>query len=1035
VVYEAEQVSLRRRVALKVLPFAAVMDTRSMQRFKNEALAAAGLDHPNVVKVHAVGCDRGVHYIAMQFVDGRTLADLIAEQRPKQAGAEEGDPAVVSVSATPAAETQPAAKAPTERVRPDAGFYRRAAEWAAQAADALEHAHGLGVVHRDVKPANLMVDGRGHLWVTDFGLALVATDPALTASGDLIGTPRYMSPEQARAKHGLVDHRTDIYALGATFYELLTCESAVVGREREDVLRNLASADPVPLRKHDRHIPADLETVVLKCLEKDAARRYQSARELADDLRRILEDKPIQAKPPTLLQRTAKWTRRHKPVAASLAVALLTTAVLAVGAGFWHQRRQAETKRAVTTALTQAETLVAEGDKQTDRPERWQATARLAQVALEKAEEFLAQGVGTEELAARVRQVRAEVDAGVRDSRFLIEVDGIRLERNDSSGAALTYAAAFRDYGLPVLDLEPAEAARRISNSAIREHLLAVVWDWSSVTKDLAALERLSRVIELSDSTPWRQQVIAALKHHDQAGLARLAQQSEALDQPPGLLVAFSNTLARTDLPGAVKLLRQAQRRHPSDLWINHQLAFFLSRLTPPELDEAISYYRAALALRPQSPGVHNNLGIALKDRGRLADAEAEYREAIRLSADFSAAHINLGYALADMRRLDEALTVFQEAVRLKRYSAEALTGLARCLGEKGRLEESITASLEAIRLKPDGSLGYDHLGVSLAGMGRWDEALTAHMAVICLKPEIAPGHFNLGTALLELGRTDEAVAAFREAIRLKPDYPAAYNNLGKALGKAGRTDEAIAAYREAIRLKPDYANAHYGLGFQLAQQGRFDEAAASYKDTIRVKPDHANARVALTIALDLRELNARLAKVLSGERQPANAGERVQFALQCLQPYKQLTATAARFYLEAFAAEPKLAEDQRAAHRYNAACAAAQAGCGQGADAKSLDDMERARLRRQARDWLRADLAAWSKQLDETGSKAAPLARQTMQHWSADTDFAGVRGADALAKLPEAERQDWQKLWGEVADTLTRAEGKILPAKKSESK
>jgi serine/threonine protein kinase/tetratricopeptide (TPR) repeat protein len=1037
---------VKRPVALKVIK--AGMDTKAvLTRFEAERQALALMDHPNIAKVLDGGATPGGRpYFVMELVKGTPITIYCDEHR-----------------LTP----------------------RQRLELFVPVCQAVQHAHQKGVIHRDLKPSNVLVapyDGKPVVKVIDFGVAKAAGVPLtektlVTGFGAVVGTPEYMSPEQAELNNQDIDTRSDVYSLGILLYELLT-GSTPLTRERAkeaalfEVLRlvreeepprpstRLSTTDELPSIAASRGLEpkrltglmrGELDWIVMKALEKDRARRYETASAFATDVQRYLHDEPVQACPPSKWYRFRKFTRRNKARLAVAGLILLFILLLGAGAAWYqHERsvravalavRRGETDRAVTAAVVQAETLLAEGNRQSDRPERWHATARLAQVALEKAEELLAQGVATEELTARVRQVRVTVEGALNDSRLLVEADRIKLEqaaqedRFDLLGAALAYAAAFRDYGLPVLELEPAEAARRICGSAIREQLLAVVWDWASVTKDDAALKRLTAVIELSDSTPWRQQVIAARKRNDQAGLARLAQQPEALAQPPGFLAALGNTLARTDLPGAVKLLREAQRRNPGDLWINHQLAFFLSRLTPPELDEAISFYRAALALRPQSPGVHLNLGAALKDRGRLAEAEAEYRAAIRFRPNFFAPHNNLGYALADMGRLDEALAAFQEAIRLKKDSPEALCGLARCLGEKGRLDESITASREAIRLKPGGNLGYDLLGIAMAQLGRWDEALDAFQAATRLKPESAPSHFNLGNALAQLSRMDEAIAAYREAICLMPDYPAAYNNLGNALGKAGQSDEAIAAYREAIRLKPDYANARYGMGFQLQQQGRFDEAAAAFQDTLRVKPDHANARVALGIARDLKVLNARLAKVLSGERKPANAGERVQFALQCVQPYKRLTATAARFYLEAFAAEPGLAEDLRAQHRYNAACAAAQAGCGQGADAKSLGDTERARLRQQARDWLRADLAAWSKQLDDDGAKAAPLIRRTMQHWSADTDFAGVRGADALAKLPESERQDWQKLWADVADTLARAERKTVPAKKSESK
>jgi serine/threonine protein kinase len=162
--------------------------------------------------------------------------------------------------------------------------FRRIAEWGIQAAKALEHAHGMGLVHRDIKPANLLVDAQGQLWVTDFGLARTAANPGLTMTGDVVGTLRYMSPEQSLAKHGLVDHRTDVYALGATLYELLTLRPAVAGKDREEMLRNLALEEPKSPRAVCGSIPADLETIVLKALSKEPGDRFATAQELADDL-------------------------------------------------------------------------------------------------------------------------------------------------------------------------------------------------------------------------------------------------------------------------------------------------------------------------------------------------------------------------------------------------------------------------------------------------------------------------------------------------------------------------------------------------------------------------------------------------------------------------------------------------------------------------------------------------------------------------------------------------------------------------------
>jgi serine/threonine protein kinase/WD40 repeat protein/tetratricopeptide (TPR) repeat protein len=327
VVYEAEQVSLNRRVALKVLPLAATMDPRQLERFRHEARAAALLHHPHVVPVHGVGCERGVHYYAMQLIEGCSLAAVIevlrgADPGGKEAGDGPGD----------AAPTQPLAALNTVPLRRGRAHFRRVAELVAQAADALEYAHGMGVVHRDVKPANLLLDAGGNVWVTDFGLARLGEGPGLTVSGDLLGTLRYMSPEQALARHGLVDHRTDVYSLGATLYELLTLRPAVDGASKHEVLHRLAFEEPVAPRKLDRSVPAELETVTLKALARDPGERYATAQELADDLRRWLDDRPTLARPPGLLQRLRKWSRRHRPLVVGLGVFLtLLAAGLVLG--------------------------------------------------------------------------------------------------------------------------------------------------------------------------------------------------------------------------------------------------------------------------------------------------------------------------------------------------------------------------------------------------------------------------------------------------------------------------------------------------------------------------------------------------------------------------------------------------------------------------------------------------------------------------------------------------------------------------------
>jgi tetratricopeptide (TPR) repeat protein/serine/threonine protein kinase len=1341
-VFVAEQQQpIRRKVALKVIKPG--MDTRQVvARFEAERQALALMDHPNIAQVHDGGATAsGRPYFVMELVKGVPITQFCDQNQ-------------VAV--------------------------RARLELFVHVCQAIQHAHQKGIIHRDIKPSNVLVlsqDGTPVVKVIDFGVAKAIgqqlTEKTLyTHFSQLVGTPLYMSPEQAGQSGVDVDTRSDIYALGVLLYELLTGTTpfdqerlktvgfdeicrilreeeppkpstriSTLGQAEATVSANRQS-DPKRLRQLVR---GELDWIVMKALEKDRNRRYDTASAFATDVQRYLAEEPVQAGPPSGWYRLRKFGRRNR-APLGLAAAVLALALGLAGSAVWFasQRaaRQVETERVVTAALAQAETLVSEGDKESDHPERWQATARLAQAAVEKAEDVLAAGLATPALSARVRQVRAAVDAAVTDSRLLVQLDRVRLEQAtvkdghfDDARAAPLYAELLGGYG--VNPAEPERAAARVRDSRLREALLSALAEWQRVTQDQGERQRVANVYQLVvPPDALRSRLRAAVRGRDSATLVRLMQEPAFRDLPPATLVGLAIELvAMKEWTAAERLLRAGLERYPGDFWLNHNLGRVLQEQTPSRPEEAVRYLTAALALRYDSPGVylnlgvalaathdgeaaircyrtalqidpkyamaHNNLGYALKDQGQLDEAIAEFREAIRLKKDFPMAHNNLGNALQAQGRLDEAIDAYREAIRLKKDYPEAHTNLGSTLAAQGRVDEAIAAYKEALRLKPDYASAHYNLGNALKDQGQLDEAIAAYREALRIKPDKAEAHcnlglalqaqgrldeaiaaygeaiaskkgfpqaykahYNLGNALHDQGRLDEAIAAYREAIQLKKDYadahhnlggalndkgqldeaiaefreairlnkddPGAHYNLGHALKAQGRLDEAIAAYREAIRLKKDFADAHNNLGLALADQGRLDEAIAEYREAIRLKKDnplahynlgnaladkgkldeaiaayrealrlkkddpvvHFNLGIALAdqgqldeaiaayreairlkkdyyqahgnlglalqargqldeaiseyqeairikkddalahynlgnalkdkgqldgaiacwrqaIALDpkhapahtnlgaalaakgqmeeaiaafraairlkpdyaeahynlgralqqqgafrqalealrrghelgsknarwpypsaqlvrqcerLVELDGQLPGFLAGQRTPASPAERLELGGLCT--LKRLNHAAARFYADAFAAQTKLAEDLGAHHRYDAACAAALAGCGQGKDANKLDEPERARLRRQAVTWLQADLAAWRTRLEKDPNKAGPDVLQTMQHWQGDTDFAGVRGPEALARLPEAERPVWQKLWQEVAALQQRAAG-----------
>jgi tRNA A-37 threonylcarbamoyl transferase component Bud32 len=296
VVYEAQQVSLKRKVALKVLRFAGVADRDAMERFQREAETVAQLHHTNIVPIFAIGEQKGVFYYAMQFIEGRSLAAVL-EQSQKDA-------------------------APLDLVE--------TARWTLQAAEALAHAHQRNVIHRDVKPSNLILDPAGQVWLTDFGLAKRMDDVTLSMTGALLGTPRYMSPEQASAAKQPIDQRTDIYSLGATLYELATGKPLFDADSAHGIISQILTTEPPPPRSLRTGLPRDLETIILKCLAKEPQSRYATAQALADDLRAFCEGRAIKARRAGIAERTVRWVQKRKKNVAVAAIAAAATLALAI---------------------------------------------------------------------------------------------------------------------------------------------------------------------------------------------------------------------------------------------------------------------------------------------------------------------------------------------------------------------------------------------------------------------------------------------------------------------------------------------------------------------------------------------------------------------------------------------------------------------------------------------------------------------------------------------------------------------------------
>jgi serine/threonine-protein kinase len=821
--------------------------------------------------------------------------------------------------------------------------------------------------------------------VIDFGIAKAAgqqlTEHTLvTGFGAVVGTLEYMSPEQAELNQLDIDTRSDIYALGVLLYELLTGTTPLEKRRLKEeslweVLRlireeepprpssRLSSTDQLPAVAANRSLEpkrlsglvrGELDWIVMKALEKDRERRYDSANGLAADIGRYLADEPVQACPPSAGYRLGKFIRRNRGRLVVAALALVFLASLG-GVAAWAAKDRADRAQEVGLQQT-AQRVALETDMGRDLDDALsscrQGRLREASALVDHAQALVARGGAGEDLGGRVAQARTDVDMAARLEAIRLERASVKDGNFDFAGAYERYWEAFRDYGLDVTSLDAEAAAVRIEASAIKDQLVAALGDWLLVRYylDLSPDGRLLNVLRRADADPWRGRLRDAFGHGDKHALEDLARDPEATAQPPATLGLLGAVLERLDeRPLAVEVLRSAQQRRPNDFWINHELARLLVRLKPARASEAVRYYQAALALRPDSPGVHLNLGLALHNQGDLAGAVAEYRKAIDIQSDYVQAHTSLGNALRDQGDLAGAVAECRKAIELDPKSGDAHIVLGNAFHAQGDLTGSVAECHKAIELKPN----------------------------------LAMAHTNLGNALRDQGDLAGAVAECRKAIELKPAFAEAHCNLGGALRRQGEFQAALAELRRGHELGS--RNPHW----------RYPSAA-----WVR----HCQRLI---------ELDGQLPDILAGKAAPASAGVRIELAQLC--SCKRLHRAAAHFYEDAFAAEPKLADDLGAGHRYDAACAAALAGCGQGKDADQLDSKERARLRQQALDWLRADLKSCQQLMNKLAGKAGPVIAQRMQHWLADTDFAGLRGEQALAKLPEAERQAWQKLWQEV--------------------
>ena len=814
-VWIARDTDLRRSVALKlVLPDR--INGHTLEMFQREARAGGRLSHPNLVATHAYGTDDGLTWISQELVQGSwTLKDFLEEVRKEESTPKD--------------------------------YYREVAGLVASIADGLEAAHQAGVIHRDLKPANILITEDEVPKITDFGLARVKDDSFLSVTGQFAGTWAYMSPEQITAKRMGLDHRTDVFSLGIVLYELLTQRRPFEGDTTAQLAEQIMYDDPPPVRVVRSQCPSELSLICGKAMEKRAQDRYQSAAELAADLRRHLADEPILAKPPGLVTRGVKWVRRHPAVSSAVAVGLAALTLVST----------LLLKNVEINASLKEQTLIAQ--------ENEAAAATNGKLAEDRARE-------------------AEEERGKAAAA---------LDQEQKRAAELELVIEFQQRQLGGLD---AESMGRSLRLGLREKLRGREERRGVGAKETEALLlEYDQLVETADFTGLAVETLAT-----EILEPALEEIEESFDDQPQVRASLLQSVADTagDL-GLLDLAEGPQREaleirrrvlgdeHPDTLSSINNMGLLLQ--DQGKLPEAEPFYREALETRrrvlgdehPNTLTSLNNMGLLLRTQGKLSEAEPCYREALevrrRMLGDEHPSTLNsinnMGRLLQAQGKLPEAESYYRESLEASRRvlgdehpdTLISINNMGALLWAQGKLSEAEPCLREALETRrrvlgdehPNTLTSLNNMGLLLRTQGKLSEAEPCYREALEVRrrmlgdehPSTLNSINNMGRLLQAQGKLPEAESYYRESLEASrrvlgdehPDTLISINNMGSLLWAQGKLSEAEPYYRESLEASrrvlgdehPNTLSSLSNLGFLLQAQGKLSEAEPYFREAL----------------------------------------------------------------------------------------------------------------------------------------------------------------------------------------------------------
>ena len=855
VVYEAWENAMERVVALKVLPTGVAVDDRAFRRFMQEAKTAGKLSHQNIVSVHAMGVYENTPYFSMEYVEGETLAEVLCEIKNSESETETPFGAKDSIV-----------------------YFGKVAEAFASVADGLQHAHQKGVVHRDIKPSNLILDVDGRLRILDFGLARLEGQESLTLSGDLLGTPLYMSPEQARHQRIPIDHRTDVYSIGATLYEAICDRPPFRGRNHADTLSQIIERDPLEPRRVNAHVPKDLETIVLKCLRKHSNDRYGTAEALGQDLHRFVVGQPIEARPPGRWEGFLSKLKREQV----RIVVLVCFVLCGLLGGFLvlrhledvQQERNTQYEKAIKSAVTKIE--LGRSTKNWLRsstteslPGPWGFLNRHPVVTVDYESDDNSWATTIDEALAELHQTQ-DLRLKREGIHYHIARALLVLGRRDEAREALGRIPEDDPFYLPSTLLASeisSESAESDEGTYPEPGDISAPW--------LEAWTEAFRAVKVND---W--------ERADEAYSRLLASLDPEATQRPGLYLearlgrGWTRLMAK-ELDGAVEDFVAARERWPEldepalllgmTYWergskeiarktfeARHAVSPAPSALASKiagvfrDLREWNEGLRWATQIKEVAPSKRHS-AYFLKRLRRLDDALCAIDAAIDADPKHPGSYFERGQILAAGGDDEGALRSYDTALKLQPSMRRALRRRAVLRAEKGDMEGSLVDTAAVFEASPMDRemlfLRHQRLADIWSRAERFETVVANHEALFRLEPRHGCNHFELARAFTRRGDDERALGEYSRALELAAEtecfqaiHALTYSWRGVSWSRRGDSERAFADWDKATRLDPEMVEPFENRGLEFLKTGDTMRAITEFTAAIELAPKRAMA-------------------------------------------------------------------------------------------------------------------------------------------------------------------------------------------------